>query len=557
MNGADQPHFLIQIKGLESGHIKIDPRQGEAWARVATVRSRNGTPVNPTLQTRESDPGENGGRIEIGSQAEQRITRAQAKGALTIDYRQTRRALSLAVGSLLIAGCFSLLLIIGRTPVISTWISDPLFFKRCLVLHVDLALVVWFFAFAAGMYSLLPGDRFSHRAYKAGFTTACSGVLAMIAGTLVPRTLPVLANYVPVIDNPVYVLGLALFFGGLLICFINERLFVTPTAVDPHADPSTWEPFHVTPDVATALKTTALAYLVAMTTFMLSWAATPRQLDPKSYYELIFWGGGHVLQVANVSAMLAGWLLLLSSKLRAPVLSPRHAQTLFAILLAPHLSGPLLVLSGTMGGTYRLGFTRLMQFGITPVVLVVLWISLRAVQGAWKRGELKRADLLDGRVVGFAASAALTLTGFVMGSSIRNSNTMIPAHYHASIGAVTVTFMALAYQLLAQLGFREPDTRMRRWIPWQLCAFGFGQVVFAMGFGLGGMHGLSRKAYGVEQHARSWGEQAGLAIMALGGLVAVAGGLLFLMLMLKSWRPMTCPAVTSLKLQPLTRTTTP
>jgi hypothetical protein len=239
----------------------------------------------------------------------------EAAREFSVDYSLTRRALGLAIASLLIAGCLSLLLIVGRMPVFSTWVSDPLFFKRCLVLHVDLALIVWFFSFAAGLYSLLPADRSSHAAYRAGFFVACTGVLAMMGGTLIPGTAPVLANYVPVIDNALYVAGVALLFGGLLLCFVNERLFVRPLEVSPHAPASVWEPFRVTPDVATALKTTALAYLVAMTTFMVSWAATPRELEAKAYYELVFWGGGHVLQVANVAAMLAVWLLLLGSLL--------------------------------------------------------------------------------------------------------------------------------------------------------------------------------------------------------------------------------------------------
>lgn len=471
----------------------------------------------------------------------------------SVDYSLTRRALGLAIGSLLLAGCFALLLIVGRMPVFSTWVSDPLFFKRCLVLHVDLALIVWFFSFAAGLFALLPGDRSSHAAYRTGFAIACAGVLAMIGGTMIPRTAPVLANYVPVIDNPVYVTGIALFFGGLLLCFINERLFVRVPEISDRAPASVWEPFRITPDAAVALKTAALAYLLAVTTFMVSWAATPSELDAKAYYELVFWGGGHVLQVANVAAMLAVWLLLLSSLLKSAVLSPGSARMLFALLLAPHLIGPLLTLDGTVTSTYRLGFTRLMQFGIAPVVLIILVACVRKLRQAWRAGRIARTDLPDPRLVGFAASAALTITGFLMGASIRNSNTMIPAHYHASIGAVTVAFMAVTYLLLKPLGFPLPGARLARLIPWQIYFFGFGQVIFALGFGFGGLHGLSRKAYATEQHIRSLGELVGLGVMALGGLIAVVGGLLFLLLMVQAGRARLATGRSHRKFQPLTR----
>jgi hypothetical protein len=304
------------------------------------------------------------------------------------------------------------------------------------------------------------------------------------------------------------------------------------------------------------LKTAALAYVTAVTTFFVSVAATPRDLDAKSYYELIFWGGGHVLQVANVASMLAVWLLLLGSLLRRPVLAPRTARVLLGLLLAPHLMGPLLTWNGTITSTYRLGFTRLMQFGIAPVVLIVLGLCLVHLRRAWREGAVSRRDWRDPRLAGFAASAALTLTGFVMGSAIRNANTMIPAHYHASIGAVTVAFMAASYLLLKPMGFALPAGRMARLIPWQLHLFGFGQVIFAIGFGLGGMHGLSRKAYATEQHIRSVGELVGLGVMGAGGLVAVAGGLLFLLLMVQAARsrfPVSFSRFSKPKLHPLER----
>ena len=473
-----------------------------------------------------------------------------------MDWSLTRRALALAIGSLLLAGSFSLLLIVGRMPVFSEWVSDPLFFKRCLVLHVDLALIVWFFSFAAGLFALMPGDRSSHGAFRLGFAVTCTGVLAMIGGTMIPRTLPVLANYVPVIDNALYVGGVALFFGGLLPCFVNERLFLRVMEVSPSAPASVWEPFRLTPDVAIALKTVALAYVAAMTTFLVSVAATPRELDAKSYYELVFWGGGHVLQVANVASMLAVWLLLLGALLKREIIQPRPARVLFGLLLAPHLLGPLLTWNGTITSTYRLGFTRLMQFGIAPVVVIILGICLVQLRRAWREGLISRRHWRDPRLAGFAASAALTVTGFLMGSAIRNSTTMIPAHYHASIGAVTVAFMAVSYLLLAPMGFASMSSRLARLVPWQLHLFGFGQVIFAIGFGLGGMHGLSRKAYAAEQHIRSIGELVGLGIMGAGGLVAVAGGLLFLFLMVQAARSRFTVSFSKCfkpKLQPLER----
>jgi hypothetical protein len=70
----------------------------------------------------------------------------------------------------------------------------------------------------------------------------------------------------------------------------------------------------------------------------------------------------------------------------------------------------------------------------------------------------------------------------------------------------------------------------------QLALFGVGQAIFALGFAIGGAYGLGRKAYAAEQHVRSAGEVCGLLVMGVGGLVAVAGGLWFLFLVLREMR---------------------
>lgn len=455
--------------------------------------------------------------------------------------------LRLAVGSLILAGCFSLLLIFGRLPVVSELIADPKFFKRCLVLHVDLALIVWFFAFAAGLFALLPGSARANRSYVFGARLALVGVLTMIGGTMLPRTEPVLANYVPVIDNRVYLGGLALFFAGLCACFLNGRLFAR--ADEPILARTRFGELRIGLDAMTALKTCAAAFVTAALCFVAAGITTPRDLPAEVYYELLFWGGGHVLQVANVAAMLAAWLILLGSVLGQDILSRRAARWLFAALLAPHLVSPFLALAGSTTSAYRIGATRLMQFGIFPVVLIVLGVCVArlAAKRAW--------SFRDIRLSGLAMSVALTLCGFVLGACIRGSNTMIPAHYHAAIGAVTAAFMTLTYLLLEPLGFAAPEGRLRRALPWQVACFGGGQVIFAIGFGFAGLHGLGRKAYGAEQHVRTLAEHVGLGVMGLGGLLAVAGGLLYLFIVIWAGSRQIPPIRRALPLKPATQPT--
>jgi heme/copper-type cytochrome/quinol oxidase subunit 1 len=160
-----------------------------------------------------------------------------------------------------------------------------------------------------------------------------------------------------------------------------------------------------------------------------------------------------------------------------------------------------------------------------------LLASLLAVWRAFRERRLDRESLSDPRLVGFFASAFLTVLGFGLGAAIRGSTTTIPAHYHAAIGAVTVSFMALAYPLLEAVGVDVRPTRFaRRASAWQPALFAIGQSIFAIGFACAGVHGTGRKIYGAEQHARSFGERLGLGVMGLGGLVAITSGLVFLYL---------------------------
>jgi hypothetical protein len=279
-----------------------------------------------------------------------------------------------------------------------------------------------------------------------------------------------------------------------------------------------------------------LALVVAVVTFGISWWKMQGGLAAETYYELLVWGGGHVLQLACSVAMVTVWLALLGSALGASPVSRPAASWLFGALIAPWLLSPFLALEGTWSEAYRVGFTHLMQWSIFPVVGIFLVLCCRGLVRGWRDGRIGAPELADPRISGFLVSAALTLAGFALGAAIRGSNTMVPAHYHASIGGVTAAFMTLTYLLMGAFGFSIPTPRLRRAAAWQPVVFGVGQMIFAGGFALAGAYGMTRKAYGAEQAARGAVESAGLAVMGIGGLLAVVGGVLFLGVVVAIWR---------------------
>ncbi len=428
---------------------------------------------------------------------------------------------TLAIGSLLVAGGFAILLVIGRVPPFSTWLGDWAgFFKRCLVVHVDLSIVVWFHAFTAGLFALLPGGRKGSHLRTLGVAIALVGVAAIFACIFVESAEPILSNYVPSLDHPLFLAGIGAFFAGVALTFLDGRLW-----------PSAWaeasEESPIPPEARPGLRAAAVAFLFAVLTFAASALTTPEGLLPATRNEFLFWGGGHVLQVCSVATMVSVWLMLLTPALGEAPVSRRLSVLLFALLVLPTAAGPALALAGTTRVFVHDGFTTLMRFGIFPVVTLFAVLCLRATF----RSKVSRTDP---RVLAFFASVGLTTVGFVIGAFINGSNTIVPAHYHASIGAVTVSFMAISYPLLLTRTERR-FPRLAAWSRWQPLLFGVGQMVFAVGFALAGSQGMARKAYGAEQHIRTTTELVGLGVMGLGGLVAVGGGLLFLLLVLTSF----------------------
>lgn len=438
----------------------------------------------------------------------------------------------LAIGSLVLAGLLSLMLVVGRLPFLGWLFTDPLFFKRALVVHVDLAIVVWFQAGTLAFLGLALGPRLHRGVTATALALAATGVAGLLVGAIMPGAQPVLANYVPVIDHPV-------FFGGLVCWFAGAGLFFagalfTPARTDARA---------LMPATVIALRASAAANVLAIATFLGAWRTTP-EAHPSVYYELVFWGGGHVLQAANVAVMLALWLHLLHRWTGRAVLAPATATALLTALVLPQAIMPVLAFGGTTATAYFPMATHLMRWTLFPVVLVVLGAA--AVHVWRRRAEL---DWRDHRCAGLAGSATLTVLGFILGAMIRGSSTLVPGHYHCAIGAVTIALMAAAYDFCTSVApagsVPVPPKRARL----QLLLFGGGQAVFGLGFALAGAYGLGRKQYGAEQQVRALGEYLGLGVMSLGGLVAVIGGVFFLAVMLRrmaAWRRNASPVSCSL-----------
>jgi hypothetical protein len=254
-----------------------------------------------------------------------------------------------------------------------------------------------------------------------------------------------------------------------------------------------------------------------------------RELDGKAYYELLFWGSGHVLQYTWTLLLLVAWLLLADAVGARVPLSPRVAVLLFGIGLACVFVTPLIYYAYEIASVehHRLQ-TWLMRFGgglaIAPVAVAVVWGLLHRDRMT-APANANQAPLCAALVTSIALFAA----GGLIGYAIHGNNVRIPAHYHGAIVGVTIALMGVAYWLLPRFGLAAPSPRLATW---QAYLYGGGQLLHIVGLVWSGGYGVQRKIADGATVTRTLEQTVGMGMMGVGGLIAVAGGMLFVALVI-------------------------
>jgi cytochrome c oxidase subunit I len=433
--------------------------------------------------------------------------------------RELARAwLWLGLVSLVGSGVYSVLLVLSRTPFLQNLFPVADFFHVALVVHVDLSVLVWFIAIAGMLWSINSSTRAMTWGWAALWGCAAGAALMSLA-PFFGRGEPIMANYIPVLSDPLFVSGLVVFgagFGALVL-----RSLVLAPALGLSLNGSGALRF--------GLNAAAISAAVAILAFVWSYAAVPMSLGGKAYYEILFWGGGHALQFTWTLLMLVAWIWLISACGARVPLSPRVALLLFLLALVCVFVTPYAYMAYDVASVeHRNLLTWAMRFGgglaILPMSLAVL-VALRPAANMQEDTLPLRAALIS--------SVLLFAVGGVIGIFISGSNVKIPAHYHGSIVGVTLALMGLVYHLLPQLGYAAPVGRLATWQP---ALYGAGQLMHIAGLVWSGGYGVQRKVAGAEQVLRTSSEIAGMGLMGLGGLIAIIGGLLFVVVVIRAVR---------------------
>ena len=436
---------------------------------------------------------------------------------------QTRRLtlgwLFLSLGALVVGGLFTILIVLSRTPYFQEIIPWVDFFHTAIVVHVDLTVLVWFLGFAGVLWSLNHRPQCLKCSWLA-LAISVAGTAVFTAAPFFGANEPLMNNYVPVLQHPLFLFGLALFGLGFAIQVVNSLIFSNAVGLKMSGEGA----------LRFGLYSASLAALMSIIMLILSYIDMPAFAEKAYYFELLFWDAGHTLQFMHIQLMLVSWLWLATAAGVSLKLTPRVALFIFVIGLIPIVLTPFIYAMYDLGeAIHKQAMSYLMMYGGGLAALPIGVILVLGLLNKKQREITARPEFNA-----LAASILLFGVGGAIGFMINGSNVTVPAHYHGSIVAVTLAYMGITYHVLPRFGFRAIKGKAATWQP---VLYAIGQLMHIFGLVWSGGYGVQRKTAGLEEGAGHLERVIGMGVMGLGGLIAIIGGILFLVIVFKSMWP--------------------
>lgn len=322
----------------------------------------------------------------------------------------------------------------------------------------------------------------------------------MFISAFVPNTEVIKSNYIPVLQNKLFLFGLSLFITSILI---NAALI------------------YMSSKQTSYLSMGQIGLVIILVSsflcFVLAHKNMPLDLyysDKNLFYEYLFWGGGHLLQFAFAQGMFLVYLIIINvssvSNNKITIL-PLFINTILAI------GAPFIHF------VYPVDSAELIQFftwhmriagAVLPCFLMILVYH-----------NIK--TLLNDKNNYLLHSFVLFIYGGVLGVLTIEGNVTIPAHYHGSVVGITIAFMNFVYWLLPKLGCKEIKSSI---VKLQIYAYSLGHFLHITGLVWLGGYGALRKVADLP----SISSMLARTCFIVGGAISVIGGMLFVIIVLLS-----------------------
>jgi cytochrome c oxidase subunit 1 len=386
----------------------------------------------------------------------------------------------------------------------------------------------------------------------------------MLLGTLIVewaqwsgRADVLFTSYPPLKAHPLFYLGVILFAVGALL--VTCQFFATLVIAKREKTYEGSVPLVVYGAVCAAIIaviTLLHGAMVYIPTFLWSVGLIPA-VDPQ-VYRLLWWALGHSTQQINVAAMVAIWYMLGALTVGAVVLNEKVSRSAFVlyIMFISMASAHHLLVDPGFSSAWKIVNTSYFMYmavlasmvhGFTVPAGMELGMRLRGFNDGLF-GWLRRAPwgdpgfsslVLSVVVFGFVGG----ITGVTLGNEqiniIAHNTLRIPGHFHSTVVSGTaLAFMGATYYLLP-LVFR------RKVAFWKLAKlqpyiFAGGLLLLVMGMTFAGSFGVPRRHWDISFSGAPYDVQFNpavdlfLAMMGIGGIIAVTGALSFVAIAVKS-----------------------
>lgn len=461
--------------------------------------------------------------------------------------------------ALLIGGIAALLVLLTRWQAVH--LLDAVWFYRVLTIHgmnmliffiLFFEMAVLYFASAALLSARLPASSLGWVAFALMVTGALLVEWMMFSG----KADVLFTSYVPLRAEPPFYFGVILFAVGAMI--VVGHFFATlVVAKREHAYQGSLPlvTFGALTAAIIAAATLLHGALVYIPTWL--WSMGLIGIDP-SFYRLVWWGLGHASQQINVAAMVSIWYLLGALTVGSVVLNEKVSRIAFAlyILFISMASAHHLLVDPGFGPAWKVWNTSYFMYmavlasmihGFTVPAGIELGMRLRGeTRGLF--GWLARAPWGD---PGFSSLVlSLVVFGFVGGITgvtfgteqiniIAHNTLRIPGHFHATVVSGTaMAFMGLTYYVIPLIFRREVAffglARIQPWL------FATGMLIFSMAMTFAGSFGVPRRHWDITFSQSAFGMEFSpavdlvIAAMALGGLLAITGGAIYILVTVTS-----------------------
>ncbi|AHX03271.1 cytochrome C and Quinol oxidase polypeptide I family protein [Ehrlichia chaffeensis str. Heartland] len=322
----------------------------------------------------------------------------------------------------------------------------------------------------------------------------------MVLSIFFPNAEPIKNNYVPVINNLCFLLGLFIFTASIL--------FYSILSTKCHH-------LNILQGISLGIHGIPIILICAVLCFTMAYYTihTNNYFHITSFYENIFWGGGHILQLAFCQALLIVYLIILGKNTK--LLNKNVIHVIFIINTLSVIVAPIIYIYHPADSQFTIDFfTWHMRIlgGVIPVFLFILTLFNLKI-------------LLKHSYHSLLCTTLLFSYGGILGILSIHGNVTIPAHYHGSIVGMTIAFMGFIYWLLPKLNLGNTNSFYTNL---QIYIYSLGQFLHITGLEWLGGYGALRKVTYLPDTASKIAKHC----FTIGGLMAIIGGCLFVIIVL-------------------------